>query len=97
MFYVTELTYITEMSKAMPTAPSAPLVEDQELVGHHGPPPPSYEQAMGQGGFIPPNAQPAVALYPQQNSKCAFKFMYVNQIMSVILILFDMIFCRLGL
>lgn len=51
----------------MPTAPSAPLVEDQELVGHHGPPPPSYEQAMGQGGIVPPVAQPAVALYPQPN------------------------------
>lgn len=62
-----ELIYITEMSKAMPTAPSAPLVEDQELVGHHGPPPPTYEQAMGQGGFIPPVVQPAIAPYPQQN------------------------------
>jgi len=57
------------MNKAMPTAPSAPLLEDQELVGHHGPPPPSYEQAMGQGQFIPPVVQPAVELYPHQNSK----------------------------
>jgi hypothetical protein len=55
------------MSKAMPTAPSAPLVEGQELVGHHGPPPPTYEQAVGLGGIIPPVAQPAVAPYPQQN------------------------------
>jgi hypothetical protein len=71
--YVTVLcdrvTYLSEMSKAMPTAPSAPLVEDQELVGHHGPPPPSYEQAMGQGHIIPPVVQPAVAPYPHQNSK----------------------------
>jgi hypothetical protein len=80
------------MSKAMPTAPSAPLLEDQELVGHHGPPPPSYDQAMGQGQIIPP----AAALYPQQNSKQAFKFMYVKQIMSVILILFDTMLCRMG-
>jgi hypothetical protein len=63
------VTYVTEMSKAMPTAPSAPLMEDQELVGHHGPPPPSYEQAMGQGQIIPPVVQPAVDLYPHQNSK----------------------------
>ena len=64
------LTYLTEMSKAMPTAPSAPLVEDQELVGHYGPPPPpTYEQAMGQGQIIPPVVQPAVPLYPHQNSK----------------------------
>jgi len=71
--YVTVLcdsvTYTTEMSKAMPTASSAPVLEDQELVGHHGTPPPSYEQAMGQGQFIPPVLQPAVALYPHQNSK----------------------------
>jgi len=71
--YVTVLcdriTYITEMNKAMPTAPSAPLVEGQELVGHHGPPPPSYDQTMGQGQFIPPAVQPAVPLYPHQNSK----------------------------
>jgi len=55
------------MNKAMPTAPSAPLVEGQELVGHHGPPPPSYDQTMGQGQFIPPAVQPAVPLYPHQN------------------------------
>jgi hypothetical protein len=63
------VTYITEMSKAMPTAPSAPLVEDEELVGHHGSPPPSYEQAMGQGQIIPPAIQPAFPPYPHQNSK----------------------------
>jgi hypothetical protein len=71
--YVTVLcdrgTYITEMNTAMPTAPSAPLYENQELVGHHGPPPPSYEQAVGQGQIIPPVVQPAVAPYPHQNSK----------------------------
>jgi hypothetical protein len=62
----------------MPTAPSAPLLEGQELVGHHGSPPPSYDQAMGQGQFIPPVVQPAVAPYLQQNSKLAFEFVYVN-------------------
>jgi len=51
------------MSKAMPTAPPyAPGVEDHELVGHHGPPPPNYEETMGQG-------QPAGAPYPHQNIK----------------------------
>jgi hypothetical protein len=69
--YVTVLcdrvTYITEMSKAMATAPSPAMVEGQELVGHHGPPPPpSYEQTTGQG---PPVVQPVVAPYPHQNSK----------------------------
>jgi hypothetical protein len=86
--YLTELTNITEMIKAMPTAPSAPLMEDQELVGHRRSPPPSYDQAMGQGQVIPPVVQPAVAPYPQPNSKLAFKFTYVKQILSVILSFF---------
>ena len=71
--YVTVLcdrvTYITELSKAMATAPSATLVEDQVLVGQHGPPPPSYEYAIRQGQVIPPVVHPAVAPYPHQNSK----------------------------
>jgi hypothetical protein len=54
------VTYITEMSKAMPTASSPALVEDHELVDRHRPPPPSYEGSMGQGGFAP---------YPHQNGK----------------------------
>jgi len=47
----------------MPTPPPYGLrVEDHELAGHHGPPPPKYDQKMGQG-------QPVGAPYPQQNSK----------------------------
>jgi len=56
------------MNRAMPTAPSSSMV-DQELVGHHGPPPPSYDQSMGKGQGIPPVVQPAAPLYPHQNSK----------------------------
>lgn len=58
------------MSKAIPTAPSAPLVDEQHLVGHP-PPPPSYDQAMGHGAFVPPPSHPAVAPYPQQNYRNA--------------------------
>jgi len=53
------VTYITEMSKAMPTASSPAMVESPELVDPHRPAPPSYERTMGQGG----------APYPHQNSK----------------------------
>ncbi|PSN39457.1 hypothetical protein C0J52_17703 [Blattella germanica] len=60
------------MNKAMPTAPSAPMMDDQQLVGHHGPPPPSYDQAMGhQPAYMP---QPGMAPYPQQNCECHFEF-----------------------
>jgi hypothetical protein len=55
----------------MPTAPSIPLFEEQQPMGHHGPPPPpSYDQAVGHVGFIPPAAQTAMAP-PQQNCKWA--------------------------
>lgn len=58
------------MSKGMPTPPSAPLVEENHLVGHdQPPPPPSYDQAMGHGVVVPPPSQPAVAPNPQQNCK----------------------------
>jgi hypothetical protein len=63
------------MSKAMPTAPSAPLVEEQDLVGHHMPPPPSYDQAMGNAGFVPPIAQPAMAPAVYQNCKWEVELM----------------------
>jgi hypothetical protein len=58
------VTYVTEMSKAMPTASPA-LVEDHELVDRHRPPPPTYERSMGQDQIIPPGTAP----YPQQNGK----------------------------
>jgi hypothetical protein len=53
----------------MSTAPSAQLKKDQDPGFHHGPPPPSYDEAMGQGLGIPYAAQPGFAPYPQQNSK----------------------------
>jgi hypothetical protein len=72
--FVAVQVYITTMSKGMPTAPSAPFVEEQHLVGHP-PPPPSYEQAVGYVGFVPPPAQPAMAPFPQQNCKYASELM----------------------
>ena len=59
------------MNKAVPTAPSAPSLEDQQFVGHHGLPPPSYDQAMGQQpGYIP--IQQGIPPYPQANCKYCF-------------------------
>jgi hypothetical protein len=70
----------------MATAPSAEYMKDPEPVGFHGPPPPMYDQAMEQGQFTPPLAQPAVAPFLQSNGKYSFKCKYVQQVVSVILI-----------
>jgi hypothetical protein len=66
--YLTELTNSTETSKAMSKEPSAQFMKDQEPGDYHGSPPPSYDEAMGQGQGTPYAAQPGFAPYPQQNS-----------------------------
>jgi hypothetical protein len=67
--YLTELTNITETSKAMSIPPSAQFMKDQDPSFHHGLPPPRYDQAMGQGKGIPDAAQPGIAPHRQQNGK----------------------------
>jgi hypothetical protein len=70
MFYLIEVMDSTTMSKSMPTAPSAPVLEEQQLLGQHmPPPPPSYDQAMRHGGFVLPPSQAAMAPNPQPNCK----------------------------
>jgi hypothetical protein len=53
----------------MSTAPSAQLKKDQDAGFHHGPPPPRYDQAKGQGKGIPYAAQPGIAPHAQKNGK----------------------------
>jgi hypothetical protein len=72
---LTELTNITETSNAMSTAPYIP----------------SNDQAMAEPQSVPITVQPVTTPFPQHNGKKALKFMYLEQIISVIRILFDTI------